>query len=228
LESIGTIPPSWSHAVGRITAVVQHPRRAGRYRLEVEGDVVGVVDAESAGRLGLRVGADYSDALAAGVEDASARVGAYDKALECLARGARSTKDLARWLAQREHSQEHIAAALERLTELGLLNDVEFARSFARSRATARAMSRRRIQAELARRGIARNLADAALAEVMDDESVDERAMVEAAAVRKLRTLGKLAPDVQRRRLYGFLSRKGHPAELVREAVAKLTRRAEQ
>lgn len=209
----------------RMTALVAHPRRAGRIRVEVDGDVVGVVDAEDARRLGLRVGADYGDALATGVAEASARVAAYDKAIECLARGARSTKDLARWLAQREHAKEHIAAALERLTELGLLNDAEFARSFARSRATARSMSRRRIQAELAKRGIAREFADAAIHEVMTDESVDEGAMVEAAAARKFRTLQKLEPDVQRRRLYGFLSRKGHPADLVRAAVAKLTRR---
>lgn len=196
--------------------------------MEVEGDVVGIVDAEGADRLRLRVGVDYGDELAVAVADASARVAAYDKALECLARGARSTKDLARWLAQREHAKEHIAAALERLTELGLLNDAEFARSFARSRATARAMSRRRIQAELAKRGVTRALADAAIADVMADESVDERAMVEAAAAKKFRTLQKLEPEVQRRRLYGFLSRKGHPADLVREAVAKLTRPGER
>ena len=160
--------------------------------MEVEGDVVGIVDAEGADRLRLRVGVDYGDELAVAVADASARVAAYDKALERLARGARSTADLARWPAQREHAKEHIAAALERLTELGLLNDAEFARSFARSRATARAMSRRRIQAELAKRGVTRALADVAIADVMADESVDERAMVEAAAAKKFRTLQKL------------------------------------
>jgi len=192
--------------------------------VEVEGDVVGVVDAEGAGSLGLRVGLDYDDALSAGVASASARVAAYDKALECLARGARSTKDLARWLAQREHSRENVALTIARLTEFGLLNDAEFARSFARSRATGRGMSRRRIQAELTKRGVARELADAAIAEVMADESVDERAMVEAAAEKKYRSLQKLEPDVQRRRLFGFLARKGYPPDLVSETVERFTR----
>jgi regulatory protein len=208
----------------RITALAAHPRRAGRYRVEVEGESIGFVDAEGAGTLKLRVGVEYDDAMAAGVAAATARVAAYDKALECLARGAKSAKDLARWLAQREHSRENVAITIERLTELGLLDDAEFARSFARSRATARGMSRRRIQAELAKRGVARDLIDAAIAEVMTDESVDECAMVEAAAIRKFRSLQKLEPDVQRRRLYGFLARKGYAPDLVRETVQRLTK----
>ena len=148
---------------------------------------------------------------------------AYNKAIECLARGAKSTRDLGRWLARREHALEDVGAVIARLTELGLLDDAAFALAFARSRATARGMSRRRIQAELAKRGVARELVDAAIAEVMTDESVDERAMVEAAAAKKLRTLAKLEPDVQRRRLYGFLARKGYAPDLVRETVAKFT-----
>jgi regulatory protein len=208
-----------------VTALVAHPRRAGRYRVEVDGDVVGIVDAEGAGNCGLRVGAEFDAPRAAAVAAVAARVAAYDKALECLARGAKSSSDLARWLARREHARDDIAAAIERLTELGLLNDADFAVLFARSRAITRGLSRRKIAAELAKRGVARDVADAAIAAVMADESRDERAMVEAAAVRKVRTLANLAPDAQRRRLYGFLARRGFAPDLVRETVAKLTPR---
>ena len=151
-------------------------------------------------------------------------VAAYNKALECLARGAKSTRDLGRWLAQRDHAPEDVSAVLARLTERGLLNDADYAVLFTRSRATTRGMSRRRIAAELAKRSVARELVDAAIAEVMADESIDERAIVEVAAAKKFRSLGKLEPDVQRCRLYGFLARKGFAPDLVRETVAKLTR----
>ena len=73
------------------------------------------------------------------------------------------------------------------------------------------------------KRGIDRAIADAAISEVIVDENIDERAMVEAAAVKKLRPLEKLEPDVRRRRLYGFLARKGFAADLVRAAVKRLT-----
>lgn len=155
--------------------------------------------------------------------ETTAFVAAYNKALECLARGAKSTRDLGRWLGQREHAPEDVAAVLERLTERGLLNDADYAVLFTRSRATSRGMSRRRIAAELAKRGVARELVDAAITEVMADESIDERAMVEAAAAKKFRTLQKLEPTVQRTRLYGFLARKGYPPDLVRETVKRFT-----
>ncbi len=148
----------------------------------------------------------------------------YNKALEVLARGPKATKDLARWLAQRDHAPDDISATLERLTERGLLNDAAYATMFARSRLTTHHMSRRRIAAELSKRGVERAIADVAIAEVMDDEAVDERAMVRAAAEKKLRSLAKLEPDVQRRRLYGFLARKGYPPDLVRDAVKQLSR----
>ena len=109
--------------------------------------------------------------------------------------------------------------ALERLTSLGLLNDAEFARSFARNRALSRGMSRRRIQAELARRGVDRVLVDRAIADVMTEESVNERALVESAAEKKLKSLRKLAPDVRRRRLYGYLARRGYAPDLVQETI---------
>jgi regulatory protein len=149
---------------------------------------------------------------------------AYNKAIECLARGAKSTRDLGRWLAQRDHAPDDVSAVLEKLTERGLLNDARYAETFARSRATTRGMSRRRIAAELAKRGVTRELVDAAIAEVMSDESIDERAMVETAAAKKFKSLAKLEPQVQRSRLYGFLARKGFAPDLVRETVAKFTR----
>jgi regulatory protein len=146
----------------------------------------------------------------------------YNKALEVLARGPRAAKDLARWLLQREHPREEVEAAITRLTERGLLNDAAYAVMFARSRLTTHHMSRRRIAAELAKRGVERATADAAIAEVMEDEAIDERAMVSSAGEKKLRSLANLERDVQRRRLYGFLARKGYPADLVRDVVATL------
>ncbi len=85
-------------------------------------------------------------------------------------------------------------------------------------------MSKRRIQAELARRGVSRELADIALAEVIDEEQIDESAQIQAIADKKMRSLAKLAPDVQRRRLYGFLARKGYSPDLVMSTVRNLLR----
>ena len=62
------------------------------------------------------------------------------------------------------------------LLAAGLLDDARYALSFARSRLLDRKLSKRRVLAELSRRGVARDLADAAVAQVM--ESVNRRAVI--------------------------------------------------
>jgi regulatory protein len=68
-----------------------------------------------------------------------------------------------------------------------------------------------------------RTLADQAIAEVFADHGIDESEQAREAAARKLRTLSKLEPQVAKRRLYGFLARKGFGAEAIRAGLALLS-----
>ena len=213
----------------KITALTEHYRKPGRYRVEVDGKAIRLEDGKSAlvdvtlvVDHTIRIGAVFDAGLETVVRNGAARLATYDRALNALTSRARSAKELERWLANKKQPREFIAPTIEKLTELGFLNDAEFAKQFARSRAVGRGMSKRRIQAELARRGVARELADIALAEVIDEEQIDESAQIQAIADKKMRSLSKLAPDVQRRRLYGFLARKGYSPDLVMSTVRAL------
>lgn len=215
----------------KITALTEHYRKPGRYRVEVDGKAIRLEDGKSALidvtlvlDHKIKIDAIFDAALEAIVRNGAARLATYDRALNALTSRARSAKELERWLANKKQAREYIAPTIEKLTELGFLNDAEFAKQFARSRAVGRGMSKRRIQAELARRGVSRDLADIALAEVIDEEQIDESAQIQAIADKKMRSLAKLAPDVQRRRLYGFLARKGYSSDLVMSTVLDLLR----
>lgn len=147
---------------------------------------------------------------------------AYSAALDALARRARSITELSRWLRDHGYPPGEIDDAITRLTAAGLLDDASFARSFVRSRLVDRKLSRRRVQAELARRGVARALVDAALTDVMADEEIDEEETVRLLAERKYRSMSQLDPQVARRRLMAFLSRRGHGGDVVRRVVGRL------
>jgi len=148
---------------------------------------------------------------------------AYNRALDALSRRSRSESELRRWLGDRKYEPGEIDPVIERLTASGLLDDAKYAEQFARSRLLYRKLSKRRVLGELSRRGIARELAASAVAQVMEDEGLTDSDGLQAVAERKWRTLSRLDPVVARRRLMGFLARRGYDGDAVRQAVKAVT-----
>jgi regulatory protein len=144
-----------------------------------------------------------------------------------LARAPRSARDLRRRLLLKGEPESDVDAAVERLAAAGLLDDAAYARAFVRSKISSQGFSRRRLQQELAKRGVARDISDAAIAEVLHDDDVDEGANIERVARKKLRTLRGLDEETQRRRLYAYLARRGYDVDGVRAVVANLKRLGE-
>ncbi len=204
-----------------ITALVPHPRRAGRVEVAVDGRTVGAVSVEAVASLGLRVGHAF-EPLRPAFEAECARLATWDRATGLLAARARSRMELRRLLLRKGEPAAQVDRVLDRLEGAGYLDDADFARQFARAKALGSGMSRRRVQQELARRGVDRATADTAIAEVFAEESVNEIDTVERLARKKLRTLARLDEPTRRRRLYGFLARRGFGSEEIREVLGRL------
>src|SRR5581483_2891520 len=132
---------------------------------------------------------------------------------------ARAADELRRLLIKKGEPQPDVDEAIERLKQMGLLDDSNFARQFTRSKALGAGLSRRRIQQELARRGVARDVSEHAIEDVFDEERVDEDAAIERVARKKLRMLTKVDDETRRRRLYAFLARRGYDSEDIGRVV---------
>ena len=202
-----------------ISGIVPALRPAGRFAVVVDGREHAVLSLEAIERLGLAVGRTVD-----GLEDAialeSARLQSYDRALNMLAFRARSSRELARSLVKKGEERSHVDWAIARLQEQGLLDDAAFARAFTRSKVVGGKQSRRRVEQDLARKGVSRTVAGEAIENVFEEEAIDQRAIVEEAARKKLRALSGLDPAVQRRRLYAFLARRGYDLDDIRAAIA--------
>lgn len=208
--------------VGVVSAIVSVPRRPGRYEVAVDGRAATVVSVEIVERLAIRVGSVLDERAGRLLADAAGELATYDRAIGLLAVQGRSARELGRRLRQRGEPEAHVARALERLADAGLLDDATYARQVARSRVSGRGDSRRKVAQVLGQKGVARDVVDEAVAEVFADESVDEEALAEAAARKKLRGLtGEDAPT-RRRRLYGYLARRGHDADVIRRVMARV------
>jgi regulatory protein len=218
--------------VSIVTALTPLPRHTDRIAVEVDGAEVAVVPLEVAGRLGLVVRAEASVDVMTALTDAAAGLKTYDRALRLLAARGRSVRELRRRLLVAKEPEVHVDAALERLVSAGLLDDEEYARQVARSQMIGRGYAPRRLKQELARRGVARDVADRAIELVLAEDAapgsfgveagVDPGETIERLARRKLRGLASLDADTRARRLYAFLARRGYDSDDIRMVTARL------
>lgn len=140
--------------------------------------------------------------------------------LRLLTARARSRVELAEALRRRGVPEDAATAVLDRFVAVGLIDDAALAASLVGAQHAERGLARRAIAVKLRQRGLGGEL-EAALTAI---DAEDERARARALVARRRRAMAGLPPDVQARRLVGFLARKGYPSGLsysvVREALA--------
>jgi regulatory protein len=111
---------------------------------------------------------------------------------------------------------------LDRFTEVGLVDDDAFARTWVSRRASAKGLARRALAHELRHRGVEDGTAAAAL-DALPPGAEDEAAL--ELVRRRLPATASLEPAVRVRRLVALLARKGHAPgrayALVRDVLAE-------
>ena len=141
--------------------------------------------------------------------------------LRQLAMAPRSRQQLADKLRQRNCPDDVATAVLDRMTEVGLVDDAAYAQMLVRSKQAERGLARRALAQELRTKGIDSELAAETLDDIDDDT---ERARARQLVDKKLRTMHGLGVEVQTRRLAGMLARKGYSSGMsyavIRDAIA--------
>ena len=141
--------------------------------------------------------------------------------LRQLAMAPRSRAELAQKLAQRGCAADVATTVLDRMTQVGLVDDEAYAQMLVRSQQAGRGLAKRALARELRTKGIEDHLAEDALTAISDE---DERDRARALVDKKLRAMHGLGIEVQTRRLVGMLARKGYSSNVtyavIREAIA--------
>ena len=206
---------------GVITAITASPRAGGRFDVCVDQKPVARLGIQGIEKLRLRVGLDVDLRLAAALAEEATISRAYDRAMAMLAARGRASGELKRLLVRKGEDPTVVAGVIDRLTAAGFLDDEAFARQYTRSKSST-GTSRRRIEQELARKGIDRQTATEAVTETFAEEHVDEAAAIDRAAEKKLRTLAKVDDLTRRRRLYGYLARRGFDPDAINGVMSRL------
>jgi regulatory protein len=173
---------------------------------------------ELVARAGLRRGAEVKEDTIRELVAGDLAWRAREAALTLLSYRARSRAELARRLARKEFPPEVVERCLGELEERGFIDDRAFAELFARDRMRGRPKGARRISQELRAKGVDREIAEEVIGEVMAGEEVSEVELARTAAERWRARPGEDTGRA-RRRLHGFLARRGFGAEAIRTVL---------
>jgi regulatory protein len=200
--------------------------RAARARVEdstTYGDLTDPVDPEESGEAPDAARWHPTWVSARGVDDAAVReddiVAEEDLAEKALLKRLRirslSVSEARALLRERQVAASSIERIVSGLEEYGYLDDAGLADQLVHSAVDRKGQGRNAIAQTLVKRGIPREVADAALATLPDDDA--ERALEFARS--KARSLGSLDRDTALRRLLGQLARRGYGGSVATAAA---------
>lgn len=186
----------------KITDIKQQVKRQGRYSVYVDGAFSFGLSETALLDQGLRVGLEL-DAVRLKELQAAARADkALGRLMDLISRRPRSTWEARDYLRRKDYDEELIEQVVARVTRLGYLDDVVFARRWVENRRLLKPVSRQKLLYELRQKRVSDEAIEAALAE--DVEENDERAILRTLVERKRRQY----PDNQK--MMQYLARQGY------------------
>jgi regulatory protein len=136
------------------------------------------------------------------------RYKAYRSAISFLAYRPRSHKEAKRHLSKKGYSPEAVDHAINRLLDEKLLDDIEFARFWSESRTRNKPLSRSALKYELRQKGVDQTIIESATVDLDDNE------LARLAVKRRLNYLKNLSPEEFKKKLVGYLRRRGFNFEI--------------
>lgn len=172
------------------------------------------------GRSAGRLTADGTDSAPSRPESAERVLEkARQTALRFLSHRMRTGREVRDKLAARGFDGGTVSTVVDRLTEVGLIDDAEYAAAFLRTSLKLRPRSYRVLLSELMKKGVSRETAGAAIresVELVPEVETARRVMAKAA-----RTYGRLPDGERRRKLFSFLARRGFSPDTISELLGE-------
>lgn len=209
---------------GTVTAITDQRRDPERVNIALDGQFAFGLARLVAAQHGLHVGQVLSADEVAALRAADEVERAVQAGVQFLAYRPRSEREVRDRLNQRGFSPVAIDEAVARLKRWRYLDDEAFARFWVENRAEHRPQGHRRLKSELRAKGVDPALA----AEVIEEAGGDEFPAALALAQKRVTSLRGLDPLVQRRRLAGFLQRRGYGWDVVRPVLDRVLGEAEE
>jgi len=197
-----------------ITAMKVQKRNLQRVNIYLDGEYAfGLARITAAW---LQIGQQLSDEKIAQLKTQDSHEAAYQKALGFLDYRPRSSAEVRKNLEKHGYEPEVIEQVLERLARSDLVNDTQFAQTWVDNRSEFRPRGRRLLSLELRQKGLDGEAIEAALT------GLDEAELAYQAALKYQRKLQSLPKPDFRRKLAGFLARRGFGYDAIEPVLERV------
>lgn len=196
----------------KITKIQPAVKTAGRYNIFVDEQYSFSLDENQLLDLKLKIGFEIGEDQLDELKGESEYGKAYARALELILSRPRSEKEMKDYAWRKKWDEELSDRVLGKLRDKGYLDDEKFAQFWLRARTGGKPRSKRKISAELAQKGVKREIVDKVLNDYDDDS--------EMLALRKLvdKKRGKY-PDEQK--FMAYLAGQGFSYDIIKQALDK-------
>ena len=127
--------------------------------------------------------------------------------------------EVAQRLAREGFSEKAIEMAIEELIDSGHIRDRKYAENWVVRRQKSNPRGKTLLKHELLDKGVDREIADQVVAQV---ETEDEAMLALQIAQKRVKQYRRLPVHVAKRRLHGFLARRGFESEIVRQVLEQI------
>lgn len=201
----------------KITSIEIQQKRKDRFSVFLDEEFAFGIHRETLLKSGIAKGDLLSEKQVAEIQKLENRRAAKEKGLRLLAARPRSAKELRDRLKQAGFETDVIENVLEEFDRLGLVNDAEFAKMYARSQMIAKPMGEFLLRRELKQKGIGEAAIEDAVAEAYSESS--EREVALDLAKRRKKRYQNLDEQKAKKRVADFLQRRGFGWDIVGDII---------
>lgn len=199
----------------KITAITPQKRNKCFYNIHIDNEYFCSLDDETIYHMKLKEGMEVDSELLMKASVESSYKKALNYALNLLGKYYKTKSELAKKLKEKEYNEETIKAVLERLAEVGYLNDEQYVEAFIRSKQdTSQGLNKRTLYNKLIQKGVDKDL----IQQSLENSDIDEYQNAMQAAEKKMRNL-KGSLQEKKAKLYSFLYNKGFSYEICSKVI---------
>jgi len=206
--------------VPQITDIKRQKKNSKRFSVYIDGKFSFGLDADNLVKSGLEVSQEISQEEIEKMVKENEFFKIYEQVLKFFSYRPRSEKELRDWFKKKEVGEEVQKLICQKLKQVGLLNDEEFAKWWIEQRTAFRPSGLRLLALELRQKGISKDLISKLLNCYIPKDA--EYELAKKAVEKKLKSLRHLSDLELRKKLGAFLSRRGFSFAVIKKIIGEI------